>query len=90
MEFDFTCANCRCEIPLGNLDEHFIRCFQPIEIDEDRKPIRKREVIIIDDSDDEPITEQQKDKNSQGGGAAAVKEKKKKDQEVHDCPICYE
>jgi hypothetical protein len=82
MEFDFSCTNCRREIPVANLDEHFLRCFPPIEIKDDARPIRKRQVIIVDD---EPIAEQKQAKNSQ-----PIEKKKKNVPEIAECPICYE
>ena len=96
MEFDFSCTNCRREIPVANLDEHFLRCFPPIVIEEDRKPIRKRQVIIIDD---EPITEQKEAKNSQPIEVVDTSVTKKRSNkvtekkdvpEIAECPICYE
>lgn len=89
MEFDFSCTHCRREIPVANLDEHFLRCFPPIEIEDNSKPIRKRRVVIIDD---EPITEQKEAKNSQPieGGAKKKVTEKKDVPEIAECPICYE
>lgn len=86
MEFDFSCTHCRREIQVANLDEHFLRCFPPIEIEDDSKPIRKRRIVIVDD---EPITNKKEAKNSKPVEKKKVTEKKDVP-EIAECPICYE